>query len=125
MCKRIMQFEASVCHWHLPIPRISRNYLARRPTARLMRDRPMNIRPLRLGLSELLAFSVLILSGCASHPDTAQQAATYEEDFNDPLEDANRKIFEINQFVDRNAIVPVAKAYRDTVPDPLRDSLRA
>src|SRR5204863_151209 len=33
-------------------------------------------------------------------------------------------IFEFNQFVDRNAIVPVAKAYRDTVPDPVRDSLR-
>jgi phospholipid-binding lipoprotein MlaA len=90
----------------------------------LMRDRPMNDHPLRLGLSELFVFSVLILSGCASHPDTAQQAATYEEDFNDPLEDANRKIFEFNQFVDRNAIVPVAKAYRDTVPDPVRDSLR-
>ena len=73
----------------------------------------MNVRPLRLGLSELFVFSVLILSGCASRPDTAQQAATYEEDFNDPLEDANRKIFEFNQFVDRNAIVPVAKAYRE------------
>ena len=84
----------------------------------------MNVRPLRLGLSELFVFSVLILSGCASHPDTAQQAATYEEDFNDPFEDTNRKIFEFNQFVDRNAIVPVAKAYRDTVPDPVRNSLR-
>ncbi len=83
----------------------------------------MNDHPLRLGLLELLVFSVLVLSGCA-HPDTAQQAATYEEDFNDPLEDANRKIFAFNQFVDRNAIVPVAKAYRDTVPDPVRDSLR-
>jgi phospholipid-binding lipoprotein MlaA len=83
----------------------------------------MNDHPLRLGLSELFVFSVLILSGCA-HPDTAQQAGTYEEDFNDPLEDVNRKTFEFNQFVDRNAIVPVAKAYRDTVPDPVRDSLR-
>ncbi len=84
----------------------------------------MNDHPLRLGLLELFIFSVLILSGCASHPETAQQAAAYEEDFNDPLEDANRKVFAFNQFVDRNAIVPVAKAYRDTVPDPVRDSLR-
>jgi phospholipid-binding lipoprotein MlaA len=84
----------------------------------------MNDHPLRLGFLELFVFSVLVLSGCASHPETAQQAATYEEDFNDPLEDTNRKIFEFNQFVDRNAIVPVAKAYRDTVPDPVRDSLR-
>src|SRR5438445_11386278 len=89
-----------------------------------MRDRPMNVRPLRHGLSELFAVSVLILSGCASHPDTAQQAATYEEDFNDPFEDTNRKIFEFNQFVDRNAIVPAAKAYRAALPDPVRDSVR-
>src|SRR5246500_89718 len=88
-----------------------------------MRDRPMNDHPLRLGLSELFVFSVLILSGCA-HPDTAQQAATYEEDFNDPPEDVNRKIFDFNQFVDRNAIVPAAKAYRTTLPDPVRGSVR-
>src|SRR5260370_18632837 len=88
-----------------------------------MGDRPMNVRPLRHGLSELFAVSVLILSGCASHPDTAQQAATYEEDFDDPLEDTNRKIFEFNQFIARHAIVPVAKAYRETVPNPVRDSL--
>ncbi len=84
----------------------------------------MNDRPLRLGLSELFVFFVLILSGCASHPNTGQQAAAYEEDFNDPFEDANRKIFEFNQFVDRHAILPVAKAYRAAVPDPVRDSLR-
>src|SRR5207245_8583773 len=81
-------------------------------------------RPLRLVLSDLLIFSALTLSGCASRPDTAQQATTYEEDFNDPFEDTNRKIFEFNQFVDRNAIVPVAKAYRTALPDPVRDSLR-
>jgi len=64
------------------------------------------------------------LSGCASHSGTAQQAATYEEDFNDPLEDTNRKIFEFNQVVDRNVLVPAAKAYRTALPDPVRDSLR-
>src|SRR5215467_16321016 len=89
-----------------------------------MRDRQMNVCPLRLGLPDLLVFSFLILCGCASHPDTGQQAASYEEDFNDPLEDANRKIFEFNQFVDRNAIVPAAKAYRTAFPDPIRDVFR-
>jgi phospholipid-binding lipoprotein MlaA len=84
----------------------------------------MNVRLLRLVVSDLFVFSALIVSGCASHPDTAQQATTYEEDFNDPLENANRKIFEFNQFVDRNAIVPVAKAYRTALPDPVRDSVR-
>lgn len=84
----------------------------------------MNVRPLRLVFLDLIVFSALILSGCASRSDTAQQAATYEEDFNDPLEDTNRKIFEFNQVVDRNVLVPVAKAYRTALPDPVRDSLR-
>jgi phospholipid-binding lipoprotein MlaA len=84
----------------------------------------MNARLLRLGLLNLLALPALVLCGCASRSDTAQQAATYEEDFNDPLEDANRKIFEFNQFVDRNAIAPAAKAYRAALPDPVRDSVR-
>jgi phospholipid-binding lipoprotein MlaA len=84
----------------------------------------MKFRALPFRLSELFVSSALILSGCASRSDTAQQATTYEEDFNDPLEDANRKIFEFNQFVDRNAIVPAAKAYRTALPDPVRDSVR-
>ena len=85
----------------------------------------MNVRPLRLVLSDLFVFSALILSGCASHPETEQQQVTgYEEDFNDPFENTNRKIFEFNQFVDRNAIVPAAKAYRAALPDPVRDSVR-
>ena len=85
----------------------------------------MNVRALRFTLPDLLLFSALTLSACASHPDgEQQQAATYEEEFNDPFENANRKIFEFNQFVDRNAIVPVAKAYRAALPDPVRDSLR-
>ncbi len=84
----------------------------------------MSVRPLRLVFLDLFVLSALILSGCASRSDTAQQAASYEEDFNDPFEDTNRKIFEFNQFVDRNAIVPVAKAYRTALPDPVRDSLR-
>src|SRR5229473_1268950 len=93
-------------------------------TLDLMRDRSMDVRPLRLVLLDLFVFSTLILSGCASRSDTTQQAATYEEDFNDPLEDTNRKIFEFNQVVDRNVLVPVAKAYRTALPDPVRDSLR-
>jgi len=85
----------------------------------------MNLRLLRLVLSDLLLLSGLILPGCASHPESEQQQVTqFEEDFNDPLENTNRKIFEFNQFVDRNAIVPAAKAYRTALPDPVRDSLR-
>jgi len=78
---------------------------------------------LRCALLDLTVVSALMLGGCAAS-NTEQQVATYEEEFNDPLENVNRKIFDFNQFVDRNAIVPVAKAYRAALPDPVRDSLR-
>ena len=85
----------------------------------------MNVSALRLGLWDLLLLSTLTLSACASHPETEQQqVTTYEEEFNDPFENTNRKIFEFNQFVDRNAIAPAAKAYRAVFPDPVRDSFR-
>jgi phospholipid-binding lipoprotein MlaA len=87
----------------------------------------MNVSAPRFGLSDLFLLSTLTLAACASHPSEPteqQQVSTYEEEFNDPLEDANRKIFAFNQFVDRNAIVPVAKAYRAVFPDPVRDTFR-
>ncbi len=86
----------------------------------------MNLRRApRLVFSNLSLVAVLILFGCATQPNTAQfGAAAEEEDFNDPLEDANRKIFEFNQIVDRNVLVPVAKTYRTVLPDPVRDGLR-
>lgn len=77
----------------------------------------------RRALLDLTVVSALMLGGCAAS-NTEQQVATYEEEFNDPLENVNRKIFDFNQFVDRNAIVPVAKAYRAALPDPVRDSFR-
>src|SRR5215472_9201542 len=90
-----------------------------------MRDRSMNLRPPRLVFSNLSLVAVLILSGCAAQPSTPQSAAVTEaEDFNDPLEDTNRAIFDFNQVIDRNVLVPVAKAYRTVLPDPVRDSLR-
>src|SRR5215468_3869573 len=89
-----------------------------------MRDRSMNLRPPRLVFSNLSLVVVLILSGCAAQPSTPQSAAAAEaEDFNDPLEDTNRAIFDFNQVIDRNVLVPVAKAYRTVLPDPVRDSL--
>jgi len=84
----------------------------------------MNLRPLRLVFSNLFLLSVLILSGCATQPGNPEPGVAEEEDFNDPLEDTNRAIFDFNQVVDRTVLVPVAKAYRTVLPDPVRDSLR-
>src|ERR1700738_2769571 len=84
----------------------------------------MNFRPPRLVFSNLLLVVTLTLAGCATPSNNPQAEAAEAEDFNDPLEDTNRKIFDFNQVVDRNVLVPVAKAYRTVLPDPVRDSLR-
>jgi phospholipid-binding lipoprotein MlaA len=85
----------------------------------------MNLRQPRLVFSNLSLVAAVILSGCAVQSNTSQlDSAAEQEDFNDPLEDTNRAIFDFNQVVDRNVLVPVAKAYRTVLPDPVRDSLR-
>ena len=87
-----------------------------------MRDRSTRLPPLRLVLAQSLLVIPLIFSGCATHTQV-QQAAAAEEDFHDPIEDVNRKIFNFNQVVDRHVLVPAAKAYRAGLPEPIRDSI--
>jgi phospholipid-binding lipoprotein MlaA len=84
----------------------------------------MNLLLLRLVVSHLFLLVALMLPGCATRSGNSQPAVAEEEDFNDPLEDTNRAIFDFNQMVDRNVLVPVAKAYRTVLPDVVRDSLR-
>jgi phospholipid-binding lipoprotein MlaA len=84
----------------------------------------MNLRAPRLVFSSLPVVVTLTLAGCATPSNNPQAEAAEAEDFNDPLEDTNRAIFDFNQVVDRNVLVPVAKAYRTVLPDPVRDSLR-
>src|SRR5215469_11045697 len=80
-------------------------------------------RPRCVVFSNLLLALALILPGCATQANAPQSSAA-EEEFNDPFEDTNRAIFEFNQVVDRNVLVPVAKAYRTVLPDVVRDSIR-
>ena len=84
----------------------------------------MNPRPLCFVFWYMFTALALMLSGCASRQNEQLPGAVAEEDFNDPLEDTNRAIFDFNQVVDRNVLVPVAKAYRTALPEPVRDSLR-
>jgi phospholipid-binding lipoprotein MlaA len=84
----------------------------------------MKLRLQRLVFSSLSFVVSLILAGCTTPSNNPQAEAAEVEDFNDPLEDTNRAIFDFNQVVDRNVLVPVAKAYRTVLPDPVRDSLR-
>lgn len=78
------------------------------------------LRMIRLAM--LLLLVLPWLAACADAPnDPAEDAAAAET--NDPAEPANRVIFDGNQFVDRYAIKPVAKAYRDDVPDNVQHGL--
>jgi phospholipid-binding lipoprotein MlaA len=65
---------------------------------------------------------ILFLVACASVPTDPEARAAYDQ-ANDPAEPTNRKIFAANQFVDRNALRPVARAYDDYVPGGVRTGL--
>ena len=79
-----------------------------------------SFRPLALGVAALLAASAL--SGCATPPTDPAQRAEFDR-INDPLEPMNRAVFDFNMALDKNAIRPVAIAYRDVVPEFARDGL--
>src|SRR5258708_7116980 len=66
--------------------------------------------------------SVLFLAACAHAPADPEARAAYER-ANDPAEPTNRVIFSGNQWVDRNALQPVARAYQNHVPDPVRKTV--
>jgi len=59
----------------------------------------------------MLALFVLLSSGCASGPGANPR---------DPLEPFNRGVYQFNETVDRAVIKPVATAYRDVLPSPVR-----
>ena len=62
--------------------------------------------------SSVLMSAVLItLTGCATGPTA---------DRRDPLEPFNRGVYKFNDVVDRAVIKPVATAYRDVLPSPIR-----
>ena len=60
----------------------------------------------------------LFLNGCSSSPDTAGKQE------NDPFESINRQIYAFNNGADEYVIGPIAHAYRDVLPNPVRDSIR-
>jgi len=74
--------------------------------------------------SAVIAAVGALLCACATPPaDPDERTAFYQT--NDPLEPTNRVIFDANMFVDKWAIEPVARAYRDDVPEFLQDSIRS
>jgi len=68
-----------------------------------------------------VALIALFVTACATPPEDPEALAEYEE-ITDPLEPTNRKIFALNQGLDRALFKPLAKAYV-LLPDPVRDSI--
>lgn len=67
--------------------------------------------------------ALLLLGACAQVPADPEARAAYDA-ANDPAEPTNRVIFSGNQWVDRNAVQPVARAYEEHLPDRVRKSVR-
>ena len=59
------------------------------------------------------ALALAVLSGCASAPGRTVDAR-------DPWEGMNRSVYSFNDTVDRVALKPLAKAYVNVVPSPVR-----
>lgn len=70
----------------------------------------------------LVAALVSSLAACATPPSDPEARADFDSR-NDPLEPTNRQIFAADEFLDRNALKPVAQAYRDYVPDVVQHRL--
>ena len=62
------------------------------------------------------------LPGCATPPSDPAERAVFEQN-NDPLEPLNRKILDVNLFLDRILIKPVAKVYVAVLPEYGRDAI--
>lgn len=74
---------------------------------------------IRRPLAATVALSALIgLSACSSVPSGAPSETNLN---NDPLESVNRVVFDVNDFMDRLLIRPLAELYRAMVPPPIRD----
>ncbi|MGA0609941.1 MlaA family lipoprotein [Caldimonas sp. KR1-144] len=61
-----------------------------------------------------LGAATLALSGCAAVTPRLS---------GDPLEPVNRAVFKFNESVDQHVLVPVATAYRDITPSPVRTGI--
>lgn len=65
--------------------------------------------------------ALVSLSACSSLPHGTEQPKTEYAGENDPIEPVNRAIFDVNDFLDRLLLKPLAGLYRAMVPPPVRD----
>jgi phospholipid-binding lipoprotein MlaA len=70
----------------------------------------------------LIVASGLLLAGCATSEEPADQAQTSLA-ANDPFEPMNRTILGLDMQFDKAVLLPTAQVYVDVVPEPARDSV--
>jgi phospholipid-binding lipoprotein MlaA len=71
------------------------------------------------------ALALLLMAGCATRPPADDPEAVQEfRENNDPFEPTNRVMFEVNEVIDKAVLQPIAEAYRDILPKPVRSGIR-
>ncbi len=80
----------------------------------------------RSALLRATALAVAVTAAaCATPPPADDPEAVAEwRETNDPFEPANRAMFEIHEIADRYVLQPVAEAYRELLPQPVRNGIR-
>src|SRR6201999_2474749 len=68
--------------------------------------------------AQVLAAMPLTLAPGRSSTPSAESLAQ-----NDPWEKTNRDVFDFDVKMDRSVARPIAKGYRDAVPEPVRDAI--
>ena len=66
---------------------------------------------------------VLLLLGATACAGREAAPVTGQSEPSDPIEPVNRAVFAGNQFVDRNLLRPVARAYRNNMPQRVQNSV--
>jgi len=84
----------------------------------MFRFRPATMR------APVLALAMLAAACATPPPDDDPEAVAEFRETNDPFEPANRVMFEIHEVADRFVLQPVAEAYRDLLPQPVRNGIR-
>ena len=69
----------------------------------------------------VLVLAMFVLANCASAPENDPEALAEYNTINDPIEPANRGIFEFNLFLDRALFRPVTALYRTIAPETVRE----
>ena len=70
-------------------------------------------------MATVAALALLSMSGCATRPTDPDALADYKST-DDPLEPTNRFFYKVNNTLDRYTLKPVAQAYVNVVPQPVR-----